>query len=100
MNPFLLPPLLHRRTFIYLPLFLYWQLQEHPESYLFRLFRPPRPTGNVLIFKTVHPVPHPDEICRPRSGQFIQGYYVVFRGRECGIYYSWYVNFATVALMY
>jgi hypothetical protein len=46
----------------------------------------PSPAGT---YKMVHPVPHPDEIIRPMAGQHIQGYYVVFRGRERGIFYSW-----------
>jgi hypothetical protein len=39
--------------------------------------------------EVLHPVPHPDEICGPKPSQFIQGYYVVFCGRECGIFYTW-----------
>jgi hypothetical protein len=48
------------------------------------------PPANFV--KTLHPVPHPDEIVRPARGQHIQGFYVVFRGRQCGIFYTWYVN--------
>lgn len=42
---------------------------------------------------TVHPIPHPDEIVRPRPKLYIQGFYVVFLGRECGIFYCWYVDY-------
>lgn len=38
-----------------------------------------------------HPVPHPDEIRMPQPGQHVHGYYVITRGRECGIFFNWYV---------
>lgn len=50
-----------------------------------------KPVG-VRPVRTVHPVPHPDEVRRPAPGEHVQGYYVVFRGRECGIFYTWYVR--------
>lgn len=47
---------------------------------------PPALPGILL-----HPVPHPDNIVRPTCNEFIQGFYVVTIGRQCGIFYTWYV---------
>jgi hypothetical protein len=55
-----------------------------------------RPVPSIMV----HPFPHPDEIVRPAAGLHIQGYYVVFHGRQCGIYYNWYVGFTLKILMY
>jgi hypothetical protein len=40
----------------------------------------------------MHPIPHPDEIIPPKAGKPIKGFYVVICGRECGVYFSWYVD--------
>ena len=55
----------------------------------------PAPVGT---YRMAHPVPHPDEIIPPAPGQYIHGYYVVFRGRECGIFYNWYAYSAMLLL--
>jgi hypothetical protein len=53
---------------------------------------PPRPSALGFFPRTFHHVPHPEEIILPAPGQYIQGYYVVFWGRECGIFYTWSVR--------
>lgn len=59
---------------------------------------PPTPRSNVAVpsssratseLPMLHPVPSPQDIKRPVRGQHVQGYYVVWEGRECGIFYSW-----------
>lgn len=72
--------------------------QAHPAAVVLHPVTPPPPVAHCPLNQaegpllTVHPVPHPEELILPGRGQYIQGFYVVFCGRECGIYFNWYVN--------
>ncbi|KIM78405.1 hypothetical protein PILCRDRAFT_11121 [Piloderma croceum F 1598] len=39
----------------------------------------------------IHPVPSPEVLAsrEPREGQHVQGFYLVTKGQECGIFFSW-----------
>jgi len=37
----------------------------------------------------VPPIPHPDAIKEPEPGFIPEGYYVISRGQEVGLFYNW-----------
>lgn len=39
-------------------------------------------------FITLNRPPRPEELCMPKPGEVVKGYYTVFTGRECGIFFT------------
>jgi len=68
-------------------------VQRTPKSSPVKSSQTPKPhvKPSPPVIVGIHPVPSPEVLAswEPREGQHIQGFYLVTKGQECGIFFSW-----------